>query len=508
MLVPALSLIRFPFGSGYERAIKLSNLVFYRFLKMHPLLMKHFSLVLVAFVSLIFEAVGSRPNILIVFTDDQRFDQMGCAGHPIAQTPQIDALAEEGIRFTHAYVNSPMCMPSRVTLLTGLTQRTHGVLNRIKAPFLKAQAAQSFPALLRKNGYTAAMYGKTHFIIEGGKETFGEMFDDYVGYERPYWRTNKETGERWYTEDRIHAHSLDFLRSQKHSKKPFCLIVSYNLAHAEDRDRRPGYGHFPWPSSVSEELYSNESVPPPDLGDDRYFKAAPEFLQTSLNRIRYFWRWDTEEKYQANIKGHYRMITGIDQMLGQYRDTLEEAGIADNTIILFTSDNGFFLGNRGFAGKWSHYDESIHVPFIVYDPRIRSETSNQTDDALISNTDIAATVLDWAGIDIPQSYQGRSFKPLIESPGGLEWRKSVYLEHLLEHPDIPSWRGLKTSRFIYANYLDQEAGEVLHDLNQDPEQLVNVAGNPEYASDLASLRTELENYKNLYPERKHYSQLE
>ncbi len=450
---------------------------------------------------------NSRPNILIVFTDDQRFDQLGCAGNSIVQTPHIDELARKGIRFTNAYVNSPMCMPSRVTLLTGLNQRTHGCIQRLKAPMLREHALQSFPAMLRKNGYKTAMYGKTHFLLEGGEETFSEMFDDYVPYERPYWKTDKETGERWYTEDRIHAHSLDFLKEQNTSSDPFCLIVSYNLAHAEDRDRNPGHGHYPWPPFVSESLHEDQTMAPPPLGDERYFLATPTFLQNSLNRERYFWRWDTEEKYQANLKAYYRMIAGIDQMVGEYLDALEAAGVADNTIILFTSDNGYYMGNRGFAGKWSHYDESIHVPFIVYDPRIQSLESNRVEEALISNTDIASTVLDWAEVEIPTSYQGSSLQPLIEGIVGSPWRSSIYCEHFLEHPNIPSWRGLKTNRFIYAQYVDQEEGEILHDLLGDPDQFENVARDPRYQNDLLALRSELENYKNQYPERTHYSQL-
>ena len=158
-------------------------------------------------------------------------------------------------------------------------------------------------------------------------------------------------------------------------------------------------------------MYEDVVIAPPRLGDPAIFDALPDFLRTTINRERYFWRWNTPEKYQTNVRAYYRMVSGIDQSIGRLMEALEEADLADNTIIVYSADNGYYMGNRGLAGKWSHYEESLRVPLIVADPRVPESQRGKATDAIALNLDLPATFLDWAGVEIPERYQGRSLAP-------------------------------------------------------------------------------------------------
>ena len=156
--------------------------------------------------------------------------------------------------------------------------------------------------------------------------------------------------------------AIDFLKEQPKGK-PFCLQVSFNATHAEDGDKRPGIGHFPWPK-VTDGMYEDQQMPLPPLNDPAIYEAQPDFLKASLNRNRFFWRWDTAEKYQTNMRAYFRMISGIDHVVGRLVAELKKQGLAENTVIIYTADNGYYLGDRGFAGKWTHYDESLSLIHI------------------------------------------------------------------------------------------------------------------------------------------------
>ena len=139
----------------------------------------------------------------------------------------------------------------------------------------------------------------------------------------------------------------------------------------------------------------------------------PDFLQTSITRERYFWRWNTEQKYQTNLRAYFRMASGIDAAIGRLLKALDEAGLADNTIIVYSADNGYHMGNRGLAGKWSHFEESLRVPLVICDPRVPAAQRGKVTSAPVLNLDLPATFLDWAGVPVPQRYQGRSLQPIV-----------------------------------------------------------------------------------------------
>jgi arylsulfatase A-like enzyme len=183
------------------------------------------------------------------------------------------------------------------------------------------------------------------------------------------------------------------------------------------------------------------------------------------------------------------MISGIDRVIGRILAESERLGFADDTIVIFTSDNGYYKGSRGFAGKWSHYEESLRVPLVVYDPRIEKSRRGRVVPQLALNVDLAATIVDLAGLQQPSTYQGRSLAPIVRGDRVEEWREDFFGEHLLDNPKIPKWEGVRGQRYVYARYFEHlPEGEFLHDLERDPLQLVNLAHDPAHDAVLARMR--------------------
>lgn len=428
---------------------------------------------------------ADRPNILFFFADDQRHDTLSCAGHPIVQTPAIDQLASEGVRFRNAFVTTSVCWVSRAVLFTGQWARSH--VQRNAVPKVRPEAAATlYPVQLRKAGYTTAHFGKWHFQApEGFKPE--EQFDAYEQIGRnPYFKTLPDGSKRHET-DLISDRAIEFLKKQGQDK-PFCLQLSFNAAHAEDNDHRPGIGLYPWPPSV-DGMYEDRSIPPPRLGDPAIYEAHPQFLKDSINRERFFWGYDTPEKYETNLRAYFRMISGIDKAVSRVLAVLKEQGLADNTIIVYSADNGYYLGDRGFQGKWSHFEESLRVPLVIYDPRLPKEKRGRVVEEMVLNVDLPATLVDWAGAERPAAYEGRSLAILMQGQGmDKPWRTSFFCEHLDLAPTL-TWEGIRDQRYVYARYFDQKpAFEFLHDLQTDPDELKNLAADPAHAEVLQRFR--------------------
>jgi choline-sulfatase len=425
------------------------------------------------------------PNILFLLADDQRQDTLGCYGHPIVQTPTIDRLADQGVRFQNAFVTTSICWVSRAIMLTGQWARTHATPDAM--PVVKPEALQTlFPVLLRQAGYRTAHYGKWH-LMEPKGFVREDQYDEFEAIGRnPYFKTLPDGTKRHET-DLVCDRGVEFIKSQP-KDKPFCLNLWFNAAHAEDNDHRPGIGLYPWPPSV-DGLYEDRSIPPPRLGDPAIYEAHPQFLKDSINRERFFWGYDTPEKYETNVRAYYRMISGIDRAVSRVIKALEEAGLADNTIIVYTADNGYYLGDRGFQGKWSHFEESLRVPMVVYDPRLPKEKRGRVVSQTALNVDLPATFLDWAGVAKPAAYQGRSLAPVVNDQAPADWRTHFFCEHVDLAPTL-TWEGIRGQRYVYARYFDQQPPfEFLHDLDTDPDELKNLALNPDHADTLKQMRT-------------------
>jgi arylsulfatase A-like enzyme len=417
-----------------------------------------------------------RPNILFFLTDDQRADILGCAGHPILKTPAIDGIAARGVRFSNAFVTTPICAASRASILTGLHERTHGYTFGT-APLDASLAKASYPARLREAGYRTAFFGK--FGIDMDLPA-AALFDESILRERPFRIDGRHI-------DELNADAaIQFLEAQSEAQ-PFCLSVSFSSSHADDGNFED---HYPCIDAVKG-MYEGMEMPLPRLSDPSIFEAHPQFLRESLNRVRYFWRWDTPEKYQKNMRAYFRMLSGVDLLIGRVLEALEKKGLAEKTVVVYAGDNGYYMAERGFAGKWSHYEESLRIPLIIHDPRLPKGFEGQVCDAIALNIDLAPTFLDLAKLKVPADYQGKSLKTWCygEEPEG--WHHSFFCEHRMEHPQIPKWEGLRTRNAHYACYYEQQPPyEFLHDVMADPDALTNLAGDPSHAGLLARMRAE------------------
>lgn len=422
---------------------------------------------------------AQKPNIVFILSDDHRSDQLSCAGHPIVKTPNIDQLAAAGVRFTNMFVTTSICAASRATIFTGMYERGHRYTFGTK-PLSQELVDASYPVQLSRAGYLTGFVGKFGVKIEGDAKT---MWDYYRPLNRtPYFKKQPDGSKRHATQ-LIGDKAVQFLQQQSNDK-PFCLSISFNAPHAEDADKE---NHYPVPKIVNG-MYDDVKIPIAKLSDPKVFNSQPEFLRNSLNRTRYFWRWDTAEKYAKNMRGYWGMISGVDHVVGRVRAKIDELGFAKNTIIIFTGDNGYYLGQRGFAGKWSHYEESLRVPLVVYDPRVKQ--SKQVRSEFVLNVDLAATMLGFAGVDIPECYQGRRLNPLVADREVTNWRTDFFCEHLMNAPKrIPKWEGVRGSQWTYARYTEQQpVYEFLHNLVEDPNQLTNYATDPQFKNQLSAMR--------------------
>ena len=427
---------------------------------------------------------ADQPNIVFFFTDDQTTSTLGCYGNAIVQTPNIDSLAARGVRFENAFVSQAICWVSRTTILTGLTGRSYGTPDNPDQT--RADAGETlYPDLLRKQGYRTGFYGKWHVKMPAGYKG-ADHFDEFEAIGRnPYYKKQSDGSLRHETQ-LIVDRGIEFVKSQP-KEKPFALNMWFNACHAEDSDRRPGIGLYPWPTTV-DGMYEDVEMYPPKLNDPAIFENLPDFYQTSLSRERYFWGLNTPEKYQTNQRAYYRMVSGIDGEIGRFIKVLEEAGLAENTIIVYSADNGYHMGNRGLSGKWSHFEESIRVPLIIADPRVPEAARGKVTDALALNLDLPSTFLDWAGAEVPERYQGLSLRQVVAGAKPADWRTETFHEHFAVRNRIPAWEGIRNEDFKYARYFDDENYEFLYDLKNDPDELKNLSADPAHAGTLKTMR--------------------
>jgi len=306
------------------------------------------------------------------------------------------------------------------------------------------------------------------------------MFDWYRPLNRdPYFKM--VDGQEKHLTNIIADEAIQFIHDSA-GGQPFCLSVSYHAPHAEDSDPRQYI-----PPRGYETHYKDVVIPDPVPGGDDFFESQPLYLKQSLNRIRWYWKFDTPAKYQEMVKDYYRMVTGIDHTIGRIREALEKTGVDENTVIILMGDNGYFLGERGFAGKWYMYDQSIRVPLIIYHPGLDDSRRGLVTDDFALNIDLSPTMLDLAGVQIPDAIQGQSLVPLLEN-GRTDSRDYIFCEHLFERNDIPQSEGIRTERWKYLRYRDHINSEELYDLKVDPNETKNLAWRDKYYDVLVNLR--------------------
>lgn len=418
------------------------------------------------------------PNILFLLTDDQRFDMFGAGGNRVIRTPHMDRLASEGVLFANNYVTTSICAVSRASFFTGLYARCHGI-HGFATPLSAEQHAESYPVRLRDAGYRTGFVGKYGV---GRSEHIGDAaahFDYFEGW--PGQGQYLVEGRAHMTEH-LGNQAVEFLQSSSPSQ-PWNLSVSFKAPHVQDRVD-PYFINDP----RLDDLYDGVRLQPFPHMDGAYYNSLPEFLREGTeSRLRWIRRFGTPEKWEESVKRYYALIHGIDLQVGRLLARIEAMGQLDNTVVIFTGDNGFFLGERGWAGKWYMHEESIRTPMIVRDPRA-PHTAGTRRQEMTLNIDVCPTILSAAGLSIPPSLNGRDLMPLVggERP---PWRQEWFYEHLFEHPAVPKSEGIHTGDWKWFEFPDADPPyEEMYHLAVDPQESVNLAGKPQHEAIRSSLR--------------------
>jgi arylsulfatase A-like enzyme len=441
-----------------------------------------------------------RPNILFVMTDDQTAAQMSCAGHPLLQTPNIDRLAAGGVRFSDAFCTNSLCAPGRASVLTGCYSHVHGIRGNSEGRDSIERldpGLPTFPKLLQDAGYRTGLTGKWHIRQDP------EGFDDWrilpgqgVYVDPEFIINGQPNQQRGYATDITTDFALDFLR--KNTGQPFCLLYQHKAPH---RPFTPAPRHaklfddieWPYPETYNDDYATREIA---RQAEDMRFEISlagdyedlPETLSPDEKRNWIFQRF---------VKDHHRAVFTVDENLGHILEFLDISGLAEDTLILYTSDNGYFLGEHGWYDKRFMYEPSLRIPLVVRYPRLVKP--NRVESAMALNVDIAPTILDFAGISVPEQMQGRSLRPLLEGDPPDDWRQSVFYSYYenswalaglaAEERTDPSFqfftphrigphRGVRTRRHKLIEYYGEGQYWELFDLEQDPGELRNLFGQP------------------------------
>jgi arylsulfatase A-like enzyme len=423
-------------------------------------------------------AAKRQPNIIFLLTDDHRADALGCAGNSIIQTPNMDDLAANGVRFTNAFVTTSICASSRASIFSGQWTSRHGIKG-FGTHFSEEALAETYPMLLSQAGYRTGFIGK--YGVGSKKDLPIDKYDYWKGFPGQGRYENKdENGNYKHLTQIMGEQATEFLQGCSEDQ-PFCLSVSFKAPHVQDSDPR----QFIYDRAYSD-LYKDDTIPTPETAHPRHFDALPEFLRNSEARRRWEKRFPNNEKFQESVRSYYRLITGVDVVIGKIRDRLKQLSLDDNTVIILIGDNGFYLGDYGLAGKWFPHELSIRVPLLVYDPRANSKRRNVILDQMALNVDIAPTILELAHLKAPRQMQGRSLVPLLKGRKP-RWRTEFFYEHPFVHKTIARTEALRTKRFKYARYIDYDYEE-LYDLENDPAETINLAKDEKYQKTLISLR--------------------
>jgi arylsulfatase A-like enzyme len=428
-----------------------------------------------------------RPSFLVLLTDDQRSDTLGCMGNPVIQTPHLDALAAGGVVFDQAFVTNSSCPSSRASILAGQYTRRHGV-HDFHTPLSSASLAQTYPLLLREHGYRTGFLGKWGL---GGRLPW-TAFDRFEGFEGQgtYFEDGDE--EQRHLTSRLADSAIEFLREEQ--SRPFCLSISFKAPHG------------PWiPDPALVHLYRDVEVPRSPTATLAAVDELSAYLRGSMVGNRGTKWLSDPAKLQGLLRQYYRLITGVDAAVGRIVEAIERLGLSDRVVILFSSDNGLMVGEHGLIGKVVMHEESIRVPMIVNDPRVPGGGRRIQDIAL--HIDLAPTILELAGIEKPSRMQGRSLVPLIrgEDP---DWRDDFFYEAGLAvgkrdrragpSPYFPSVEGVRSRDWKYMRYLDPGGpGEQLYDLRSDPLETENVVDRDEHRDVLEALRQRWTEYRGV-----------
>ncbi|MDU0355139.1 sulfatase-like hydrolase/transferase [Paraglaciecola aquimarina] len=419
-------------------------------------------------------AATQEPNIVLILTDDQPYGYLGATGNKIVETPNIDKLAEQGVLFTNAHVSSAICTPSRISLLLGQYERRHGV-NFNSATAVSAEAwSNSYPVKMREAGYYTGWVGKNHSPV--GEQGYGtglmeKSFDYwYAGNGHIYFYPKEKhpifsEAESDTQVEIVEEGMMDFLNSNEHKfdkalkfldrrpqDKPFMLSINFNLPHGAGTSNMK---MRPTDDEIYRTKYRDIDLPLPEnyiaKADIKKPKLPADLLRAEDRQAGYNYS-DTPAALKERYTRQLQAMTGIDRLVGHLKEELEKQGIADNTVIIFTSDHGLFMGEQGLGGKALCYEKTTHVPLIVYDPRV--EKQGTTSQALVQSIDIAPTMLKLAGIQVPNTMQGEDIREVIYQ-GKDAKREYVFTENLWStHFGNPRCEAIQDHKWKYIRYYE------------------------------------------------------
>ena len=448
-----------------------------------------------------------RPNILFIMSDDHTSQAISAYGGPLAEvadTKNIDRIAREGMLFENCFVTNSICTPSRAAIFTGKYAHANGVYKFTALD----QSQPTLPKLMQKAGYQTALIGKYHLhsnpvgldywsVLPGQGRYHNPQFVE-MGDESPtgWVQQGKKTAYKGHSSDVIADKAIAYLKSGRRKDEPFMFFCHFKAPHDT----------WEYAQRYSDYLADTQIPEPPNLFDD--YQGRSDALKTQLQYIGSSWGNHTNFKkqtghlkgnarrkmqYQLYMKKYLRCVKGVDDNVGRILDYLDASGLADNTIVMYTGDQGFFLGEHGLYDKRFMYEEALRMPFLVRWPsRIKPHSKSKE---MILNVDFAPTILKAAGAQPHPTMQGRSFVPLLEGKTPADWRQSMYYRYYYSHFKTEPHFGVRTHthKLIYFNRIDQWE---LYDLKKDPAEMNNVYNDPNYKKVAEELKEELKRLQN------------
>lgn len=484
-----------------------------------------------------------KPNIIFLLADDMRDDMFAVMGHPLVKTPNFDKLVGQSTRFSNTYIATPVCAPSRISLFTGMPERIHGVGFSSSYQVTEEQWKKTYPAILRENGYYTGFIGKFGVEYYTFRGNAAEKFDYWYGHDG--WTKffpkefNDFSSTPYHDADDdiitpIMGEAIDDFLTSATEKGPFCLSVSFNVPHgSQTTSMYTGYEDWHAMTRSANEnpklqghpfydtLYRNAGIEIPKAVGTNPYEHIPEFiLDQDKGRRTQTYEYDYQQ--ETNLEHHiryYQTITGLDQVIGEMMAGLEARGLLENTIIIFASDHGLLMGEYGMGGKALLYDLTSKIPCFVFNPFVPEEEKGKTVDKLVSSLDIPVTMLEYAGVDVPEEMTGRSLAPLVSGESD-DWREELFLESLFTLRDNPFLEGIRTEDWKYIRMYDgvldyteedvdfagkEPAFEQLFNLKEDPEEKKNLIGDYDNSKLLSKLREKVKAYsRDINQQREEY----
>jgi len=441
------------------------------------------------------QPVSKPKNVIYVLTDDQRYDELGFM-NPVIDTPNMDRMAAEGVHFENAFVTTALCSPSRASILTGQYMHNHGVVDNNKPP---RDGTIFFPEYLQKAGYNTAFVGKWHMgeLAPAGRRLDDPQpgFDHWVSFAgQGHYSPIKPNGEqsmlningdvvkqKGYITDELTDYAVDWLDSRD-SEEPFFMYLSHKAVHANFA-----------PAQRHSDQYADRTIPVPESQADtpENYEGKPMWVKNQRNS----WHgvdfpYHSSLDVQAYKMRYHRALSAVDESLGRLFQWLEDNGHADDTIVLLMGDNGFMFGEHGLIDKRNAYEESMRVPLLAWGNGLKT---NYVVKEIAANIDIAPTILDIAGVESPEQFEGESLYSLAQGESDSEWRDDLLYEYYWEfnYPSTPTTFALRTDDYKFITYHGLWDTEELYDMRTDPKEMHNLIHDPESLAVVADLRSKL-----------------